>query len=401
MPAPAHPASRAAARAAAAPAATRPAARTGSSRANRVRIHALRTPGWLDAQLLRRRYVTAATLLGFLFAAPAFAALVAGGFSASGRGAVHALNGALWGQSTLTMLVAAVALVATVLIPTVIASRRESVFGDGLSEHLELVGAIASAATAACAVGLGWVRLLAIVHAPPGDSHLVGIIAESMLAFALGGLASLLFAANRIQLGTVRETLDRDRRALAELRAIDARLRTADRADAERRRPRLLRAWWFATAAAALITFVVLALHDSVLGPAAVVVALLVVQLPIWHTNFGRFAVPNRARTTWFWVGMVFLTLLLQLGIELELVVENLPIWPSWLLPFLQIGAPVALWLWFERLLARRLGLPQRVSLQLERQRRMLSGQMASLELSIARHELLERRLHAGIRLPR
>lgn len=202
-----------------------------TARARRTRLDAAKTPGWLDRQLRRQRIVTAASLFSALFLVPAIIAFVLDFFHELARPTVVSLNTALWNSNTMLMLLAADTLVATVLIPTVIATRRDTAFGDRLSEFLEMVGSIASTTVALSAIGLAWTRILLLFHEPGASvAARVTHIAEIAMTLLVAALACSLFAANRVDISSLRESLNRDRAEFERLSAIDGQLMACNRA---------------------------------------------------------------------------------------------------------------------------------------------------------------------------
>lgn len=375
-----------------------------ATRASRTLITAKHTPGWLNRQLRQQRFATAGSLFVLLAFVPPFLGLVFGAFDRKNAAVVRAINEGLWNSNTALLLFAGVTLVATVLIPTVIATRRDAAYGDGLSEFLESLGSISSAGVGLAATALGWVRMFDLVHVPqkisPSTAAHLGEIAMSMFVSAL---ACGLFAANRVDLSSLQHTLVRDRAELAELRALDRGITRVERDDRGGLRRRSLILWRlivFTTTLGTIITYLNLELLISV---AMTVLAALLVLVPLSLTNLGRFytvrSQQHAGNSIGLWLAMCFVTATLVLGVVLELELSEMSLGLAAVLPLVQLAVPIAAWFALERMLRRRIGLGPRMSLHAERQRSVIARAMASLELRIARQELLEQRLNRALQL--
>ena len=369
-----------------------------TTRASRTLITAKQTPGWLNHQLRRQRFATAGALFIGLALLPPFLGFLFGAFDKENAHIIQAFNAALWNSNTPIMLLASVTLVATVLIPTVIATRRDAAFGDGLSEFLESLGSISSATVAFAAMGLAWLRVFDFAHLERKLSAATVVHAgEVLVALLIGALACGLFAANRVDLSSLQAVLDRDRAELAELRALDARLAASERSDTNGARRRALLLTRAVAIAATVLTAVIYAGQDLALSTIVTGLTAVLVVLPVLGTNLGRFytvrSQEHRTNSLGFWAAMLFVvaTFVMASVFELDFFERSLA-WAA-LLPLLQVGLPIAVWL----VLEARLRLGRHASLQLERQRAMIARALASLELRIARQELLERRLHRAL----
>lgn len=96
---------------------------------------------------------------------------------------------------------------------------------------LEMVGSIASTTVALSAIGLAWTRILLLFHEPGASvAARVTHIAEIGMTLLVAALACSLFAANRVDISSLRESLNRDRAEFERLSAIDGQLMACNRA---------------------------------------------------------------------------------------------------------------------------------------------------------------------------
>lgn len=123
--------------------------------------------------------------------------------------------------------------------------------------------------------------------------------------------------------------------------------------------------------------------------------------IPFWATDAGMFPQnrPGGVRRDrigfWLAIGIVVAALQLMIEFDLEMTGNEPAQTPVWM--FIQIGVPIVLREVFEALLRRRLGEHARVPLHLAHQRHLIGRTLTSLELGIARQELLQERLHLAV----
>lgn len=374
-----------------------------STRVSRTRVVALATPGWLKRQLRRQRFTTAATLFITFLLVPLPFGFIAEVFHSKSAPLVAALNAGLWNSNTIIMLAAAVTLVATILIPTVIATRRDAEYGDGLSEFLENLGALASTAVGLIAILLGWVRFLAMFHNKPlvSPANLTHA-GETLCAVLIGALACGLFAANRVDLASVRDSLARDRGELRRLRTLDQQLARHARTDAHNRIQRTSRLWWAIAIGTTLIAVTIFMSLDAWVAAAAATLVFALVVLPLWHSDFGRFPQSRPADGMLgriaFWVGLLLVVITAQLAVIFDFEFIEYDAGLGIVISLLQVVVPLIAWFALEGDLRRILSSGTRIPLHSDRQRRVLAGKIAWLELGIAQHELLEDRLGQAMR---